>query len=245
MKHEFPAAVPEIPVTDMNEALNYYEDKLGFNVDWGGADGGIAGISKGHCRMFLTDHNFRQHHGNAAPVMIWLNLNSKEEVDELHEIWNAGGARIISPPESWLSDKTKLQRLSQMTKVRRIQQQLDSYLGNWDYETLTISIDNHGSSRTRFHARLAQYEFHSMKALKEKITQFPSGTKFFLSILPQESPSNDQINLVAVVWLDATNHLREATREIPWAFRTAVANLLTRFLGRSLLSDTAALCEKR
>ena len=100
MKHEFPAAVPEIPVTDMNEALNYYEGKLHFNIDWGGADGGIAGISKGDCRMFLTDSDFREMRGNAPPVMIWLNLNSKEEVDELYEIWNAGEAKIVSPPES-------------------------------------------------------------------------------------------------------------------------------------------------
>ena len=100
MKAEFPAAVPEIPVADLNEALKYYEDKLGFNTDWGGADGGIAGISKGQCRMFLTDRDFREHHGNTAPVLIWLNLDSQEAVDELYEIWNAGGARIISPPQS-------------------------------------------------------------------------------------------------------------------------------------------------
>jgi uncharacterized glyoxalase superfamily protein PhnB len=98
--NEFPAAVPEIPVTDMNAALDYYESKLGFDKDWGGADGGIAGISKGDCRMFLTDRDFRAHHGNAPPVMNWLNLNSKDEVDELYEIWSAAGARIISPPES-------------------------------------------------------------------------------------------------------------------------------------------------
>ena len=100
MKSEFPAAVPEIPVTDMNAALDYYHAKLGFNIDWGGAEGGIAGISKGAGRMFLTDADFRAHHGNAGPVIIWLNLSSKEEVDELYEIWNAAGARIISPPES-------------------------------------------------------------------------------------------------------------------------------------------------
>lgn len=100
MKLEFPAAVPEIPVTDMNAALEYYERKLGFDIDWGGADGGIAGISKGQCRMFLTDQAFRAHHGNASPVLIWLNLTSKEEVDELHELWNASGAKITSPPES-------------------------------------------------------------------------------------------------------------------------------------------------
>jgi len=34
MKHEFPAAVPEIPVSDMNEALDYYEVKLGVNIDF-------------------------------------------------------------------------------------------------------------------------------------------------------------------------------------------------------------------
>jgi predicted lactoylglutathione lyase len=100
MKHEFPAAVPEIPVTDMNAALHYYEGKLGFSIDWGGADGGIAGISKGHCRMFLTDREFREHHGNVPPVMVWLNLDSREEVDELYEIWNSAEARIISPPDS-------------------------------------------------------------------------------------------------------------------------------------------------
>src|SRR5678816_2195297 len=98
MKREFPAAVPEIPVTDMNAALDYYEHKLGFSIDWGGADGGIAGISNGHCRMFLTAADFREQHGNAPPVVIWLNLESKEEVDALYTIWNANGARIISPP---------------------------------------------------------------------------------------------------------------------------------------------------
>ena len=100
MKSKFPTAVPEIPVTDMDQALDYYKHKLGFNIDWGGVDGGIAGISKGHCRMFLTDAAFRAHHGNGAPVMIWLNLDSKEEVDELYEIWKAAEARLISSPES-------------------------------------------------------------------------------------------------------------------------------------------------
>ena len=46
--------------------------------------------------MFLTDENFREHHGNAPPVMIWINLNSKEEVDELYELWKA--AEVKSSP---------------------------------------------------------------------------------------------------------------------------------------------------
>src|SRR5450432_364133 len=96
----FPAAVPEIPVIDMDKALEYYKDMLGFAIDWGGADGGIAGISKGDCRLFLTNDAFRAHYGNAGPVLIWLNLDSREDVDELHRVWSTAGARIISVPES-------------------------------------------------------------------------------------------------------------------------------------------------
>ncbi|HEU4511350.1 MAG TPA: VOC family protein [Pyrinomonadaceae bacterium] len=100
MNLKLPAAVPEIPVSDMDQALDYYRNKLGFNVDWGGVEGGIAGISMGDCRMFLTAPEFRQHHGNAPPVLIWLNLDSKQEVDELYEVWNANGAKLSSAPES-------------------------------------------------------------------------------------------------------------------------------------------------
>ncbi|MCA1579738.1 MAG: hypothetical protein LC794_20525 [Acidobacteria bacterium] len=100
--------------------------------------------------------------------------------------------QALATGKSWLADKTKLQRLAQMTKVKRIQQQLDSYLKNWEQEAITIFVDNHGSSPTGFYAQLAQYEFRSMNTLKQKITQFPSGTKFFLSLAPRESAAEDQ-----------------------------------------------------
>ena len=101
MPSEFPAAVPDIPVKNVDEAAEYYTKHLGFNLDWGGeAGGGIAGISKGQCRIFLTNSEFRAGYGNRAPVMVWINLNSKSEVDELHRSWSGSGARILSPPES-------------------------------------------------------------------------------------------------------------------------------------------------
>ncbi len=100
MKSDFPAAVPEIPVSDINRAAAYYESNLGFSMDWGGEDGGIAGISRGHCRIFLTNGEFRKHYGNAAPVVIWLNLDSKEAVNELYDLWYKSQAKIISAPES-------------------------------------------------------------------------------------------------------------------------------------------------
>ncbi len=100
MTDAFPGAVPEIPVTDMASALLYYEQKLGFHVDWGRDGGGIAGISQGRSRIFLTDHEFRGYFRNQAPVVVWLNLDSKEDVDALHAKWVSNGARILHPPES-------------------------------------------------------------------------------------------------------------------------------------------------
>ena len=100
MEHDFPGAVPEIPVSNIDTAAEYYKNQLGFSLDWGGEDGGIAGISKGSCRMFLTNHAFREDYGNAAPVLVWLNLGSKQEVDNLYIAWSRCQARIVSPPES-------------------------------------------------------------------------------------------------------------------------------------------------
>jgi predicted lactoylglutathione lyase len=100
MNLEFPGARPEIPVSDINKAAAYYESNLGFSIDWGGEDGGIAGISKGHCRMVLTNGAFREQYRNDGPVLVWLNLNSKEQVNELYALWSTSQAKIVSPPES-------------------------------------------------------------------------------------------------------------------------------------------------
>lgn len=100
MPSEFPAAVPEIPVRNVDEAAAYYRDVLGFSFDWGGEEGGIGAISRGHSRMFLTSSAFREAHGNAAPVVVWLNLDSNTDVDALHDAWKHSGAKIVSPPES-------------------------------------------------------------------------------------------------------------------------------------------------
>jgi uncharacterized glyoxalase superfamily protein PhnB len=99
MNPNLPAAVPEIPVGNIDQAVEYYVKNLGFKKGWGGEDGGIAGIFHGHCRLFLTNPSFRELYGNASPVLIWLNLNSKEEVDALYAQWKDTQARIVSAPE--------------------------------------------------------------------------------------------------------------------------------------------------
>lgn len=94
-----PPAVPEIPAADVDRAVAYYVDTLGFTLDWGGGPGGIAGISRGHCRLFVTDRSFREPYGNVGPILIWLNLASKAAVDELFAQWKAARATVVSEPE--------------------------------------------------------------------------------------------------------------------------------------------------
>ncbi|PYP86210.1 MAG: hypothetical protein DMF61_13950 [Blastocatellia bacterium AA13] len=43
---------------------------------------------------------FREQYSNTGPVLIWLNLDSRKDVDELYEAWSGRGARIVSKPES-------------------------------------------------------------------------------------------------------------------------------------------------
>ncbi|MGJ4939135.1 VOC family protein [Bradyrhizobium sp. HKCCYLS1011] len=98
MSKPFPSPVPEIPVRDVARAAVYYERCLGFNWDWGME--GIGQVSRDSCRLFLTDGAYREGTSPTAPVVIWINLNSKAEVDELHEAWSKSGARIVAAPES-------------------------------------------------------------------------------------------------------------------------------------------------
>jgi uncharacterized glyoxalase superfamily protein PhnB len=95
----FPAPVPEIPAVNVDKAAAYYVNTLGFTFDWGDDQGGIAGISRGNCRLFLTNRSFRESYGNIGPILFWLNLDSKAEVDELFAQWNAAQAKIVSEPE--------------------------------------------------------------------------------------------------------------------------------------------------
>jgi uncharacterized glyoxalase superfamily protein PhnB len=99
MLTQFPPAIPEIPVANVDEAAGYYVNVLGFTLDWGNDEGGIAGVSQGDCRMFLTNAAFREPYGTAGPATIWLNLNSKGQVDELYGRWKQAGAKIVDEPD--------------------------------------------------------------------------------------------------------------------------------------------------
>ncbi len=94
------ASIPEIPVYDLEAAIEYYRDKFGFNLDWSDGEIGLAGLSSGDCRLFLANMVYRNKYGKVIPVRVWMNLDSKNDVDRLHEEWRDRGAAIDAPPQS-------------------------------------------------------------------------------------------------------------------------------------------------
>ena len=50
--------------------------------------------------MFLANSDYRKECGNVGPVLIWLNLKSKDEVNDLYRLWSSSKAKLISEPES-------------------------------------------------------------------------------------------------------------------------------------------------
>jgi catechol 2,3-dioxygenase-like lactoylglutathione lyase family enzyme len=95
---DFPVACPEIPVSDLPAALAYYRDSLGFTIDWADEALGLAGISRGATRAFMTNAPYRAQLANRPPLVLWLNLANRSEVDALHAEWAGAGARIDAPP---------------------------------------------------------------------------------------------------------------------------------------------------
>ena|ERR1700760_1888226 len=95
----FSPAVPEVPVKDLAKASVHYVNALGFKLDWHDEQSGIAGISREDCRLFLTNSSFRQTYKNDDPVLFWINLHRKDEVDNLFNEWKSSQAMILSEPE--------------------------------------------------------------------------------------------------------------------------------------------------
>jgi hypothetical protein len=71
-----------------------------------------------------------------------------------------------------------------------VRDQLDEDLKIWENQPLVISL-NHNPPPLGLDVRVAQYEFHSMDELEEKLSQFPAGTKFILGISPEDFPAKD------------------------------------------------------
>ena len=101
--------------------------------------------------------------------------------------------QAIATAKSWLTDEVSLRKLSELTRVKRVHDQLDPYTKAWENRPLIISFHNNPAP-AGLDGRVAQYEFHSVNELESKLHQFPSGTKFVLQT-PALDPSADEHTL--------------------------------------------------
>ena len=95
---KLPNPVPELPVSNLQAAGTFYEQRMGFRVDWV-HEGDLAGISKDAARIFLRRRT-EQEESQGYSVLVWLNLNSPLEVDQLHNEWKRSGVDVGDPPEA-------------------------------------------------------------------------------------------------------------------------------------------------
>ena len=89
-----PQPVPELPVSDVQLAGEAYARLMGFSVDWSYEDS-LAGISRDDARVFLrrrTPEEARERYS----VLVWLNMSSPAEVDQLHAEWKERGVLIVA-----------------------------------------------------------------------------------------------------------------------------------------------------
>jgi hypothetical protein len=104
-------------------------------------------------------------------------------------------ARALATAGGWLTDETELQRLRTMTRVATIQHDFDLLIEKW-HSPLHLVVSSCGPVNSaaqsdvwqveRFNATVVQYlSLDSLDELKEKLSQFPAGTKFEL-YLPWE-----------------------------------------------------------
>ena|SRR5688500_11787825 len=90
-----PPPVPELPVDDVHAAGQSYARQMGFEVDWTHEDA-LAGISRGDARVFLRRRT-REEAKERYSVLVWLNMASPAEVDQLHAEWTQAGVLIGEP----------------------------------------------------------------------------------------------------------------------------------------------------
>lgn len=95
----FPAACPEVPAQDLETAVAYYRDRLGFTVDWIDADLELGQVSRGASRLFISGAGFRAGGSYGGKILLWINLSSRAEIDALHAEWSGAGAKVRSAPE--------------------------------------------------------------------------------------------------------------------------------------------------
>jgi len=127
-------------------------------------------------------------HGGAAAENVSAKPGEAEWVDQG---LGQNLLQAIIAGKSWLTDAAKLQRLDQMTREPELRPMFERALADWQNPPFRISFADNGWP-AGLDVNVAQYEFHSLAELNEKLAQFPAGTKFVLLLPPFDKPENEK-----------------------------------------------------
>jgi predicted enzyme related to lactoylglutathione lyase len=83
--------VPELPVTDVERAQQYYRDALGFEIGWLYPGREIGAVSRGNAAIF-----FRRRTPPFEPSIHWI---FAKELDVTYNELKSSGAKIVEPME--------------------------------------------------------------------------------------------------------------------------------------------------
>lgn len=97
-------------------------------------------------------------------------------------------ARSLATGVGWLSDEAKIRRIKELGVGPDLAQNMDGLLSACSQRPLTIRFTQTNFPPAPYSFNLAQYDLHSLEALKTKLGQFPRGTTFVWS--PSEFPQS-------------------------------------------------------
>ncbi|WP_263418081.1 VOC family protein [Terriglobus albidus] len=95
----FQTAIPILFVDDVSRSVAYYEQSLGFNLQWN-IDSQSALVTRGDCTLLLAT---AMH--NSSPSRVWIEV---DDVQDLFEEFLIAGAVIVGPPDD-LESGTEMQ----------------------------------------------------------------------------------------------------------------------------------------
>jgi hypothetical protein len=108
-------------------------------------------------------------------------VNGAENPNLLQKGLGENLARSLATGVGWLSDEAKIRRIQELGVGPDISQNMDGFLSACSQRPPTIRLTETNFPSAPYSFTLAQYDLHSLEALKTKLGQFPRGTTFVWS----------------------------------------------------------------
>jgi hypothetical protein len=111
--------------------------------------------------------------------------------EDMRGVYEAGAGsnmmQALATGQGWLADEAKLRRLIELSVGEQQRQQAEQYLEAWQTRPWAIQFIGFGQGEFR----IAQYGSKSLQGAKDKLRQFPKGSKFQWSVAGgQDSEEN-------------------------------------------------------